>query len=398
MTAGAVRRPAVPALRRPAVAIAAVALAATLLVPVLGTRNVANAANVSLPPAYLVSRVGGFPANFQTKLEHLSGVRAADVFLEGVAWMTRSVKAGGRIVDHPRAPLAIPLDVMAARAWKMGPFLPKAYRHQVIQALLHKKAVLGSRSARLRGLTVGDRLVFRGGIRVVVGAVVPDPVASWSEALVLPRIARALHVAHPRFALVQFAGRPKIRAVARRVRAVVPPGYPIRVRRPGTVPYRRTSDTAWPPTLMKMAFGEFAARPDPARPGYLIMGAAFIRKHLASRSVPLLGGMTCNRRVFGPLTAAMNDLRRRGLAHLIHSFNGCYNARMVMRRPTWLISKHTWGSAVDINAATNPWGVRPRQDPRLVAVLASHGFTWGGLWTVPDGMHFEYEGVRGIAP
>jgi D-alanyl-D-alanine carboxypeptidase-like protein len=369
-----------------------------LLAPIGGGPGVAKAATVPLPPAYLISRVGGFPATFQTKLEHLSGVQAADVFLEGVAWMTRSVKVGGRVVDRPPAPLAIPLDVMAAPAWRMAPFLPKAHRQLVIQALLHKKAVLGSRSAKLRGLAVGDRLVFRGGIPVVVGAVVPDPVASWSEMLVPPRIAHALHVGRPRFALVQFAGRPTIRAVAWRVRTVVPPGYPIRVRRPGTVPYRRTSDTAWPPTLMKMAFGEFAARPDPTRPGYLIMGAAFIHNHLATRSVPLLGGMTCNRRVFPPLIAAMNELRSLGLAHLIHSFNGCYNARMVMRRPTWSISKHTWASAVDINAATNPWGVRPHQDPRLVAVMARHGFTWGGLWTVPDGMHFEYEGVPGIAP
>jgi D-alanyl-D-alanine carboxypeptidase-like protein len=396
MTPGAARRPAPPALRPRAVAIAAVVLAVTLLAPVAGGRDVAAAATVPLPAAYLISRVGGFPADFQRKLERLPGVRAAEVFLEGVAWMTRSVKSGGRVVDRPAAPLAIPLDVMAAPAWRMAPFLPKAYRQRVIQALLAKRAVLGSRSAGLRGLAVGDRLVFRGGISVVVGAIVPDPVASWSEVLVLPRRAHTLHVTRPRFALVRFAGIPTIREVVRRVRPLLSPGFPIRVRRPGTVPYRRTSDTAWPPTLMKLAFGEFAARPDPARPGYLIMGAGFIHTRLLSRSVPLLGGMTCNRRIFPPLIAAMNELRQRGLARLIHSFNGCYNARMVMRRPTWPISKHTWGSAVDINAAANPWGARPRQDARIVAVMARHGFTWGGLWSVPDGMHFEYEGVPGI--
>jgi hypothetical protein len=25
----------------------------------------------------------------------------------------------------------------------------------------------------------------------------------------------------------------------------------------------------------------------------------------------------------------------------------------------------------------------------IIEVMASHGFTWGGDWPVPDGMHFE---------
>jgi hypothetical protein len=43
-----------------------------------------------------------------------------------------------------------------------------------------------------------------------------------------------------------------------------------------------------------------------------------------------------------------------------------------------------------VNADTNRFGSPPAQDPRLVQLLGRWGFTWGGNWIVPDGMHFEY--------
>ena len=48
------------------------------------------------------------------------------------------------------------------------------------------------------------------------------------------------------------------------------------------------------------------------------------------------------------------------------------------------------GIAFDINVASNAPGTRPDQDPRLVEIMEEHGFTWGGRWLIPDGMHFEY--------
>ena len=54
------------------------------------------------------------------------------------------------------------------------------------------------------------------------------------------------------------------------------------------------------------------------------------------------------------------------------------------------ISMHAFGIAVDINAGSNPYGATPRQDPRLVSIMETWGFAWGGNWSVPDGMHFEF--------
>ena len=28
--------------------------------------------------------------------------------------------------------------------------------------------------------------------------------------------------------------------------------------------------------------------------------------------------------------------------------------------------------------------------------MREHGFTWGGRWTVPDGMHFEFVDIPGV--
>jgi hypothetical protein len=63
----------------------------------------------------------------------------------------------------------------------------------------------------------------------------------------------------------------------------------------------------------------------------------------------------------------------------------------VNRNPEAGISHHAWGVAVDINVSRNPFGGTPHQDPRIVEIFERWGFTWGGQWLVPDGMHFEFK-------
>lgn len=82
-------------------------------------------------------------------------------------------------------------------------------------------------------------------------------------------------------------------------------------------------------------------------------------------------------------------LHERGLWHLLRTFDGCYN----LRKKTGTSSKystHSWGIAIDLNAATNAYRATPTIDPRVVAVFKDAGFTWGGNWSKPDGMHFQY--------
>jgi hypothetical protein len=70
-------------------------------------------------------------------------------------------------------------------------------------------------------------------------------------------------------------------------------------------------------------------------------------------------------------------------------YAGCYAARVIAGDPGPSIAHHARGSAVDLNAGANPQGLRPHQDRRLVSIFERWGFTWGGRWLVPDGMHFE---------
>lgn len=65
-------------------------------------------------------------------------------------------------------------------------------------------------------------------------------------------------------------------------------------------------------------------------------------------------------------------------------------------------SNHSWGTAVDINAPVNPRrarGLRMITDlpPVVVKMWKDHGFRWGGDYSWPDPMHFEFMGNVGEA-
>jgi hypothetical protein len=53
------------------------------------------------------------------------------------------------------------------------------------------------------------------------------------------------------------------------------------------------------------------------------------------------------------------------------------------------MSLHSWGLAVDFNAAWNGFGAVPTMSPELVACFTDAGFAWGGVWKKPDGMHHQ---------
>jgi hypothetical protein len=75
-------------------------------------------------------------------------------------------------------------------------------------------------------------------------------------------------------------------------------------------------------------------------------------------------------------------------------FAGCYSARFIGSNPHGRLSTHAWGAAVDLNAASNPFGADPTMDMRVVRAMRNAGLNWGGDWLVPDGMHFEW-GAKG---
>ena len=95
----------------------------------------------------------------------------------------------------------------------------------------------------------------------------------------------------------------------------------------------------------------------------------------------------CNKDLVMPLTKALNAVVLRGYADLITSWDGCFNIRK--KRGGGSPSLHSWGLAIDINAAHNRFGAKPTMDARLVKCFTDNGFEWGGTWSRPDGMHFQ---------
>jgi hypothetical protein len=143
----------------------------------------------------------------------------------------------------------------------------------------------------------------------------------------------------------------------------------------------------------KAIFGEFWFRPGAGN--QISIDPSWRRRNIVETRVPLLGTVTCHRKIIPLLEGAMSELRAQGLSRLVRSFSGCFSPRMQVPNDE-AISMHAFGIAVDINAGRNPYGEKPVQDPRLVEVMERWGFTWGGRWLVPDGMHFEF--VRFVPP
>lgn len=98
----------------------------------------------------------------------------------------------------------------------------------------------------------------------------------------------------------------------------------------------------------------------------------------------------CNKDMIAPLTYAFNNLIKRGHASELKTWDGCFNIRQ--KRGSSSASLHSWGVAIDINAAWNRMGQKSSLSPGFVKCFTDAGLDWGGEWAVPDGMHFQLKG------
>ena len=95
----------------------------------------------------------------------------------------------------------------------------------------------------------------------------------------------------------------------------------------------------------------------------------------------------CNRDLINPLSLALKNIIERNLKDQIKTYDGCFNIRK--KRGAASSSLHSWGVAIDINAAWNQFGKTPTMSAELVKCFTDAGFDWGGNWKKPDGMHFQ---------
>jgi hypothetical protein len=127
--------------------------------------------------------------------------------------------------------------------------------------------------------------------------------------------------------------------------------------------------------------------------GHIAPDADWVRTHITTEVVPILGAVTCNRVIFPQLKAALQEVIDRGLADKIHpeQYAGCYYPRFIAGTTT--LSNHAFGLALDINAVENQRGTVGLIDRGVVQIFQKWGFTWGGVWHYTDPMHFELNSI-----
>ncbi len=117
--------------------------------------------------------------------------------------------------------------------------------------------------------------------------------------------------------------------------------------------------------------------------------AGWVRDNIRTEDVPVMGRVTCHRLMLPQLRGALQEVQDAGLAGTLETYDGCYVPRFIERNPERSISLHTWGIAIDMDAATNYRGIEGTMDPRVVEIFKRWGFAWGGDWRYTDPMHFE---------
>lgn len=123
-------------------------------------------------------------------------------------------------------------------------------------------------------------------------------------------------------------------------------------------------------------------------------GIPELEKHMVLWDVPSnleIGAIPkrlyCNKDLVAPLTQAFNNLIKTGFVNELKTWDGCFNIRR--KRGLTSMSLHSWGIAIDVNAAWNGLGKTPVLSAGFVKCFTDAGFDWGGTWTRKDGMHFQ---------
>ncbi|MGH2795354.1 MAG: M15 family metallopeptidase [Actinomycetota bacterium] len=315
----------------------------------------------------------------------LPGVLRAGARRTGMVNLLELVGAEHPIPRRPAGTI-LPISVEAHEAALVAAFPglgPEA------DALRAGQAVVPRAQAEFRGLSVGDAIVLSHAarVRVRVGAITDDERVFRSELIVPPSAADRLGLERSRAIVLAVAPAAAV-AIEDALEAIVgDQEIRVRVSQPDAGTFSFDGRRLLPLAEVKMTFGEFWYRP---LAGIAIaVDPAWRRANIVQQSVPLLGSVTCHRKVLPQLTGAMGELQSRGLGKLVKSFSGCYSPRMQVADDGEL-SRHAFGIAVDINAGSNPYGAKPRQDARIVEVMERWGFNWGGRWNTPDAMHFEF--------
>ncbi|MCB0992363.1 MAG: M15 family metallopeptidase, partial [Acidimicrobiales bacterium] len=302
-----------------------------------------------------------------------------------------SVTRRGSVVDAAAPGWQIPFTARAIDPSAAAVFVGG----EVAGALDRGEVVMGRTTANLRGARPGDQVTFLGGDDVArtrtIGAVVSEG-RTGAELLFGDADGRSFGL--DRASSVWITGIDDADALTAALQQLESQHAYLSFGRSWD-PATPDPDSVLSTLRLKVLLGEFDYR---YRSGDEIeMDPQWVADNIVVTDVPIIGRIRCNRAAVDDLSAALAQIEAAGLASLIdvgdtRRNGGCWYARRIRGTSGDAISRHAWGLAVDINPASNPWGRPPTMDMRIVEIFRANGFAWGGTWTRPDGMHFEWTG------
>ncbi|MEM9606270.1 MAG: M15 family metallopeptidase [Actinomycetota bacterium] len=261
----------------------------------------------------------------------------------------------------------------------------------VARTIARGEVVMSARSAALRGAQAGDLLVLTtpfGARTLRIGLIAPDRRLRGTELVISTDTAGQVGINRPSTALI--VGEDPAGAIEQ-LETGLPSGF-IRVRRAGDPPLPNGVLSS---VALKETIGEVEYRPTGSTT--VALDPAWVAANIVSEELPIIGRITCHREAVAAMRDALTEVEQAGLAGAIdvadtRRSGGCYVPRLIRGSSGGFLSRHSFGIAIDVNPSTNPFGGTPTIDQRLVEIITSHGFAWGGTWTRPDGMHFEWLG------
>lgn len=364
-------------------------IAPLLLVGLLSTTVVA-VSGTPLPNSSAVVRVtqsGGLTAETQAAVTEAAWFAGADTtVLHRVTLQLLQVSRGDAPVQSPPRGFGYPMLTTAADP------IAATLDPGVRSVLARGQLVMGEITASLRGARKGDVARIEGLNGVVtdleIGAIVPDYDLGWSEIWISTEVGGQLGIDRPQ-AILMWGGNAGQTAVMVREFAA---DDSVRVSVSGYS--RNVLDAVLPVAAVKQRFGEFAIRPGVG--DSVVVDPAWRDQWIVSVDFPLVGVTRCHRMVVPYVRGALAEVEASGLAGLLDRGDfqlagGCYNPRLNRGGdPGFSLSRHSWGTAIDFNPSSNPYGEEPTMPIEVVEIFRRWGFSWGGTWTVPDGMHFEW--------
>ncbi|HJQ96476.1 MAG TPA: M15 family metallopeptidase [Acidimicrobiia bacterium] len=340
----------------------------------------------SQPALLQVRENGGLRAETMSIVSGAASLNGASVtVLDRVTLLMWSVRRAEAAIQS--APPGFGYPLLTAALDPTAPIVSDAVR----TVLARGEAAMGELSASIRGAQVGDLLDLEpltgGTITVRIGAIVSDRELFNSELMLAKSTALQLGIDRP-FAIVAYGEA--IDRVEASIRGSV---FDPAIRIDGLVD-DVLSDPVLSVASVKARFGEFAIRD--AGGDQVEIDPAWVDANIVDVDLAPLGLFRCHRLVVPYLRGVVSELHRSSLIELLDPADfqlagGCYNPRFNRGGdPGYSLSRHAWGIAIDLNPSSNPYGSVPTLPLAVVEVFRRWGFSWGGTWSTPDGMHFEW--------